>query len=432
MFKMNGRWGATQAAMFRMALRGILMHKLRSLLTVLGLVFGVASVIVMLAVGEGASRQAQRQIEALGVNNIIVRTRKPTSNDQEINFRSFEQAYGLTYDDLRRISDTINTAVRVTPLREFPQEVRYAAESLDARMVGVHPSYFATNRLKVARGRFLEPTDLENRSNVCVIGEEIATKVFRGRSPVGKSIQVGNRHFFRIVGVQGYKTPSAGAGSSLSAQDLNRDVVIPLTTDRSRVGDVIERREQGSFSRQRLELSQITVQVRDRTLVKSTASAMEGLLAKFHPRQDYAITIPLDLLEQAQATQRIFNFVLGATAAISLLVGGIGIMNIMLATVSERTREIGIRRALGAKQGDIILQFLIETASLSLFGTGLGVVIGLAAPMLVSFLSGMETVVTPWSILVAACVSLTVGIVFGIYPARQAARLDPIEALRRA
>lgn len=418
-------------AMFGTAIRGVLMHKLRSMLTVLGLVFGVASVIVMLAVAEGASRQAQRQIEALGVNNIIVRTTKPTDTDSEIDYNSFEQNFGLTYNDLRRIQETMTSIVSITPLREFPQEARYGAQSLDVRLVAVHPSYFEANRIEIVRGRSLEPADLEQRSNVCVVGEEVAKKIFRNRSPLGKSIQVANQHFFRIIGVQGYKTPSAGVGSSLSAQDLNLDIVIPLTTDRSRIGDVIERREQGSFSRQRLELSQVTVEVVDRYQVKSAAAALEGLLAKYHPQRDYAITVPLDLLEQAQATQRIFNFVLGATAAISLLVGGIGIMNIMLATVSERTREIGIRRALGAKQSDIIFQFLIETASLSLFGTGIGVVLGLAAPSLVAYLSGMETVVTFWSIIVAAAVSLSVGIISGIYPARQAARLDPIEALRR-
>ncbi len=419
-------------ALFRTAIRGVLLHKLRSMLTVLGLVFGVASVIVMLAVAEGASRQAQNQIAALGVNNIIVRSEKPTVTESDIDYQSWEQDYGITYDDLRRIKETMTDVVSVTPLREFPQEARYGAENIDARLVGVYPNYFEMNRITLARGRFLEPADLESRANVCVVGEEIATKVFRGKSPLGKSIQVDNRLFFRIVGVQGYKTPSGGVGSSLSAQDFNRDVVIPLTTDRSRIGDVIRRREQGSYSAQRLELSQVTIEVSDRHHVKSTAAAMEGLLAKYHPNKDYAITVPLDLLEQAQATQRIFNFVLGSTAAISLLVGGIGIMNIMLASVSERTREIGIRRALGAKQSDIIVQFLIETASLSLFGTAIGVLVGLAAPALVAYLSGMETVITGWSVLVAAAVSLGVGIVFGIYPARQAARLDPIEALRRA
>lgn len=418
-------------AMLSTSVRGVLMHKLRSALTVLGLVFGVASVIVMLAVAEGASRQAQRQIEALGVTNIIARSVKPSVGSEDIDYRNFQQEFGLTYDDLRRIRETLVSAVSVTPLREFPQEARYGAQALDARLVAVHPTYFENNRIEIVLGRALEPMDLQLRANVCVVGEDIARDVFLGKSPIGKSIQIANTHFFRIVGVQGYKTPSAGVGSSLSAQDFNKDVVIPLTTDRSRIGEIITREEQGSFSRQKLEISQITVEVENRHQVKSTAAALEGLLAKFHPQKDFAITIPLDLLEQAKATQRIFNFVLGATAAISLLVGGIGIMNIMLATVSERTREIGIRRALGAKQSDIIFQFLIETASLSIFGTSIGVIVGLAAPNLVSYLSGMDTQVTFSSVVIASVVSLLTGIVFGIYPARQAARLDPIEALRR-
>ncbi len=420
------------SAMFSAALKSVLMHKLRSLLTVLGLVFGVASVIVMLAVAEGASRQAQDQIASLGVKNIIIRSVKPTTNESDIAQRSFEEVYGLTYNDLRRIEETIDSVVNLTPLREFPQEARYGANAMDVLVVGAYPSYFETNRIAFARGRELEPLDLKQRRNVCVIGEDVAKEIYPSVSPIGKSIQIGNEHFFRIVGVQRYKTPSAGVGSSLSAQDLNKNVVIPLTTDRSRIGDVIERRQQGSFSRERLELSQITVETKSRHVVKSTASALQGLLAKYHPRQDYAITVPLDLLEQAQATQRIFNFVLGSTAAISLLVGGIGIMNIMLATVSERTREIGIRRALGAKRSDIVFQFLIETASLSLFGTLMGVALGLLAPFLVSKISGMDTIITGWSVLVAAGVSLTIGIGFGIYPARQAAQMDPIEALRHA
>ncbi len=419
-------------AIFGTSLRGVLMHKLRSVLTILGLVFGVASVIVMLAVAEGASRQAQKQIEALGVNNIILRSKKPSNTGEEVNFRSFEQNFGLTYSDLRRIEETLTDVTSVTPLREFRQEARYGAQSIDARMVGVYPSYFESNKIDIVRGRPIEPADMKLRSNVCVIGEDIAKKVFQGKDAIGKSIQVDNTHFFRVVGIQGYKTPSAGIGSSLSATDQNQDILIPLTTDRSRVGDVITRRQQGSFSRERIEISQITVGVIDRHHVKPIAAALQGLLAKYHAQDDYAVTIPLDLLEQAQATQRIFNFVLGATAAISLLVGGIGIMNIMLASVSERTREIGIRRAIGAKQSDIIFQFLVETATLSLFGTFVGVGVGLAAPMMVAYLSGMETVVTVWSVVVASAVSLTVGIVFGIYPARRAAKLDPIEALRHS
>jgi putative ABC transport system permease protein len=417
--------------MFFTAIRSVLMHKLRSFLTILGLVFGVASVIVMLAVAEGASRSAQEQIALLGVNNVIVRSVKPAV-DAPVDFRSFILDYGLKYDDLRRIRETLPSVVRVTPLREFVHEARYNDATLDARLVGADPSYFEVNKLQLARGRFLDSSDVKTRQNVCVIGETVAKEIYRGESALGKAIQVNSKHFFRVVGVLMYRTPSAGVGSSLSAQDLNRDIVIPLSTDQSRMGDVLSKRQQGSFSRQRLELSQITIEVADRYQVKATATALDGLLAKYHPNKDYAITVPLDLIEQAQATQRIFNFVLGATAAISLLVGGIGIMNIMLASVSERTREIGVRRALGARQRDIVTQFLVETAFLSLAGTVIGLGLGILAPPLVSYFSGMNTVVSTWSLFIAAAVSIVVGISSGIYPARRAAKLDPIEALRHS
>ena len=419
--------------MMHMALRSLRMHKLRSFLTVLGLVFGVASVIVMLAVAEGANRETQRQIESLGVNNVIIRSLKPveSGNDPVSRRNRFEMSYGLTYNDLRRIEETITSAVAATPLREFKDEARFSKNKAEARIVGACPGYLSGNRLTLARGRFIEDTDLKYNANVCVIGEGLAKDLFQHRSPIGKSIQVANQNFFRVVGVTGYRNPSAGIGSSLSAQDYNMDVYIPLTTDRSRHGDVIMKIELGSFSRTRIELSQITVQVRERDLVKPTAEAIESLVGRYHPNRDFAITIPLDLLEQAQATQRIFNVVLGATAAISLLVGGIGIMNIMLASVSERTQEIGIRRALGARQSDIILQFLVETATLSIIGTIIGIAVGLATPSAVSYFSGMETQITWWSVAIAAIVSFATGIAFGIYPARRAALMDPIEALRR-
>ena len=418
-------------AMFRSSVRSLLMHKLRSLLTVLGLVFGVASVIVMLAVAEGASSEAQRQIEALGVTNIIARSTKPAEGVENTNWRDFSLTYGLTYEDMRRIRSTLHTVKSATPLREFVHKVRHVSQEMDARVVGIHPNYLDTNRLVLARGRFIDDDDLKFRRNVCVLGAEVASKLFRYESPIGKSIQVASRISFRVVGVTQARNPSAGIGSSLAAQDYNMDVYIPLTTDRARIGEVLVNEEKGNFSAERLELSQITLQVEDKMEVQPTAEALKGLLMRFHPLQDYAVTVPLDLLEQARKTQRIFNFVLGATAAISLLVGGIGIMNIMLATVSERTQEIGIRRALGARQRDIIVQFLVETSVLSLLGTFIGLLVGLLAPSFVSWMSGMKTQVTPWAPAVAVLVSFTVGITFGIYPARQAARLDPIEALRR-
>lgn len=416
-----------------MAMRSLQMHKLRSALTVLGLVFGVASVIVMLAVAEGANRETLQQIESLGVKNVIIRSVKPaTNNNAQISFRNFESSYGINYDDLRRIEETIPTLVNAAPMREFVQIARFGDAKFEtARVLGVRPSYFRSNRLTLAQGRFLEELDERNSTNVCVIGYELAQQLFRNRNPIGQSIQVANLHYFRVVGVSRYRPPSAGIGSSLSAQDYNFDIYIPLSTDRNRIGPTLLKLEQGSFSLTRLELSQITVEVGDREEVRETASALSGLMRRYHPAEDYAITIPLDLLEQAKATQRIFNIVLGATAAISLLVGGIGIMNIMLASVSERTQEIGIRRALGAKQLDIIAQFLVETATLSLIGTLIGILVGLAAPFVVTWVSGMETRVTFWSVLIATAVSFSVGIIFGIYPAQRAARLDPIEALRR-
>jgi len=363
------------------------------------------------------------------VKNIICRSIKPTDALEQTSWDALE--YGLKYEDLDRIKETISTVVDATPYREFMHDARHQDQNLDARVVGVHPNYADTNGLTVAQGRFIQPGDLKHLRNICVIGSELAEKLFRHQSPIGRSVQVANRHYFRVVGVTQYRTPSGGVGSSLSAEDFNRDIYIPLTSDRARIGEVLRRIQQGSYVEEKLQLSQITVQVDSVDNVKPTARVLNGLLAKTHKNTDFVIVTPLDLLEQAEAAQRVFSVVLGSTAAISLLVGGIGIMNIMLASVSERTREIGIRRALGARQKDIVMQFLFETLVLSGIGTLIGLALGLCAPMLVSWMSGMRTEVTLWSVLIAVLVSFAVGMVFGIYPARAAAKLDPIEALRR-
>ena len=418
--------------LFSVAIRSLLLHKLRSFLTVLGLIFGVASVIVMLAIAEGASLEAQRQIEMLGVQNIILRSQLPSDDveKKDSSNDSFVLVYGLTYDDLDRIRTTIPTVDSVTPLREFKQQVRYLDRDLEGRVVGVTPEYLKMNNLRMSQGRFIEQVDLTQLANVCVIGFELAEKLYPFDNPIGRSVRVGPSHYYRIVGVSSFKAPSAGTGSSLNAQEFNKDVYIPITTDRARFGEMLIHEKSGSRSVERIELTQITVRVSRRDQIKPTAEVLDGLLAQFHPNKDYAVTVPLELLERAEETKRIFNVLLGSTAGISLLVGGIGIMNIMLATVTERTREIGIRRAIGARRSDIIWQFLIETALLSLVGGLLGVAVGLVTPSIVSWLSGRTTIIVFWSPIAALIVAMLVGVGFGVYPARRAAMLDPIEALR--
>jgi putative ABC transport system permease protein len=387
----------------------------------------------MLAIAEGASLEAQRQIASLGATNVIIRSNKPVKDEnpsKQENNESYILTYGLTYTDYDRILATIPTVKGVTPLREFVKKVRHLEREIEGRIVGVNPDFLKLTGQQTVEGRFLTDADLFYRANVAVVGSQAAEKLFPYGDPVGKTIRVAEDHYFLIVGATSYKAPSAGTGSSLAAQDFNRDIYIPLTTDRARFGEVLESETQGSFTAEKIELSQITVTVDSMENVKKTAAALDSLLGQFHKKKDYLITVPLELLEKAEATQRIFNLVLGSIASISLLVGGIGIMNIMLATVSERTREIGIRRAIGARRRDIIEQFLIETTVMSSSGGLIGVVLGLAAPPIVSYLSGMPVVIRPWSPVIAFFIAVTIGIVFGVYPARRAAMLDPVEALR--
>jgi putative ABC transport system permease protein len=416
--------------LWRLGLKSIAVHRLRSSLTGLGIVLGVASVIAMLAVGEAARLQAIQQIQDLGATNIIARSVKPPEDDKKNNKTQWTLAYGLTLQDMDRIAATIPTVKAVTPLREFRKDIRYFDRKLEGRVVGVTPDFLALNRLRLQVGRFISDLDNERFTNVAVLGAEAAEILFPVEDPIGRSIHVGESHDYTVIGVTERRAPSAGVGGSLSAQDYNRDVYIPFATDQVRFGKTLVTFRPGSREVNRLEISQLTIAVDRMEHVKKTAEIVQGLIDQFHTQKDTAITVPLDLLEKAEQTQRLFTIVLGAIASIALIVGGIGIMNIMLATVTERTREIGIRRALGAKRRDIAVQFLIEAVLLSSAGGVLGVGLGMAVSHLMTRFFTFPTVIQPWSPVLAFAVSVAVGLISGTYPARRAATMDPIEALR--
>lgn len=412
-----------------LGIRSLTLHKLRSMLTAIGIVLGVASVIVMVAIGEAARFQAVDQIKQLGATNIIVRSVKPTEDTRE-NTQERLLRYGLTKEDLQRIVTTIPSVVSATPFREFRKDLRFLDRKLEGRVVGVTPNYLALNGLEVSSGRFINHLDDQQFANVAVIAADVAETLFPFSDPIGRSLRVDNTQYYRIVGVTNRRAPSAAIGTSLSAQDYNRDVYIPFMTDKVRFGEILIYQRAGGWEMEQLEITQITVAVDRMEHVKKTSQIIEGLLEQFHDRDDSEITVPLDLLERAQQTQRTFTMVLGSIALVALVVGGIGIMNIMLATVTERTREIGIRRALGAKRLDITWQFLTETIVLSAVGGLVGIGVGLASSYSVTHFIDLPTLIPVWAPVVAWTISVAVGVVFGLYPARRAAMMDPIEALR--
>jgi putative ABC transport system permease protein len=414
--------------LIRLSLQSVLLHRLRSTLTMLGIVLGVGSVIAMLAVGEAARYEAVRQIQELGAANIILRTIKPLEQKREGD--SFILSYGLTSADRERIEQTIPTVVSVMPVREFPMEMRYHERKVEGRMVAVQADYLGLNRLHIARGRFITDRDNSEFENVAVLGADIVERLFPVEDPIDKCIRLAENHYYRVVGVMERKAITTGTGTSLGGQNYNLDVYIPFETDRVRNGPLLTQYKSGTFKAERLEISQLTVVVDRMENVKKTAEIIQLTLDQFHTDKDTEVTVPLDLIEQAEKAQRIFTLVLGAIAGISLLVGGIGIMNIMLATVTERTREIGIRRALGAKRRDVALQFLVETMTLSSAGGLFGIAVGVALTFIVTHWFGFPAILSLWSVLLAFTVSLVVGLIFGTFPAYSAARLDPIEALR--
>jgi putative ABC transport system permease protein len=348
--------------------------------------------------------------------------------------------YGLTYSDVARMRDTIPSVEIIVPCRIIRMDVWRFSHRINCDINGTVPWYPEMRNHHVARGRFFSEDEQDANENVCVLGNAMTDVLFPIDDPIGKTVRVGS-DYYRVIGTMEPKATTV-QGTSGNATQNNQgngngagagspyEMYIPLSAAKSRFGETLMTRSSGSFTAERVELHEVTVKVARIEDVIETWNIIRDMLPATHKKSDYDIIVPLDLLQQAERTKRIFNIVLGAIAGISLLVGGIGIMNIMLATVTERTREIGIRRALGAKRRDIIMQFVVETVLLSSTGGIIGVLLGLAIPFFISYFADLVTIVRFWSPALAFSISALVGVVFGIYPAMRAANMDPVEALR--
>ena len=417
----------------QVGVKSIYSHGLRSLLTVLGIVIGVAAVIAMLAVSEGASFEAQRQFRDLGASNILLKSVKPAEVEESSN-SGFgpPQAivYGLTQADITTIRDTIPGINNVIGSRIVKKNLWNGGNSINSDVVGTAVDYPSSRSYNLRAGRFFSDAELRDHANVIVLSDEVARVLFPIDNPLGQSVRI-DSDYYNIVGImepEGFSNLGQNqAGSSNAAPSR---VFIPFTSSKSRFGETTTRQTAGGVESETVELHEAIIQVDTQELVIQVGEVIDSILARRHKDVDYAIEVPLALLRQAEESALRDQIVAGAIAGISLLVGGIGIMNIMLASVTERTREIGIRRALGAKKRDIILQFLIEAVILSGVGGLIGVALGIIIPFVISAFWGMTTIVTPLAPLLAFTISALIGVVFGIYPSMRAADMDPVEALR--
>ncbi len=412
------------------ALRNLMRHKLRSLLTALGIIFGIASVISMVSAGEGARREILEQIKELGTNNIIINAVKPPA---EQNTKKTQESqllrYGLTFRDLRQIRETMPTITDALPVHDVKEWLWFKSRRVESRIRGVTPPYFDRLHLVPMLGRTLDDEDERARARVCVVRARVLREARYVGDPLKLQLKIG-AEYYRVVGVLPDYAGKNPDRSILGIDDRALEVYVPFETVVDRLGLTKGSQDTGTYEYSRVELHQIVCTVDREENVTAAARGIQAILTTFHPRKDYEVAVPVELLQSRAQAQRTFDIVLPVIAGIALLVGGIGILNIMLASVTERTREIGIRRAIGASQWDITMQFLVETVTLALVGGLLGVGLGVVGVYGIEQFTDWKPVITPGAVLLSLGISCCTGIVFGIYPARRAAMMDPVQALR--
>ncbi len=417
------------AEIFLLGLANLRRNKLRSFLTMLGMIFGVGSVIAMLSVGAGARAEILARIGQLGVRNIIVNSVKPPAEKKAQSNESNVDRYGLTFADEEMIRAVCPTVERVLPVNLVRKPVWHGSTRVDASVRGVLPVHQQMFHFKVGRGRAFTAIDDATEEKVCIVRRSLVRELGLLRDPLGMTVRIGSFPF-EIIGVLEDEQFASPTRKALALDDRAHEVYVPYSTSMRTFGTGTYVRKGGTEERSIVELDQMIVTATSDDLVYPTARTLKAILARLHPRKDYEIVIPLELLEQSEKTQAVFSVVMVLIAAISLVVGGIGIANIMLATITERTREIGVRRALGATRADILLQFLTETAAIGMVGGLFGCLFGVGVIWVLIHTTGWNAVIEPHYVVVSLAISAAVAVVSGIYPARRAARLDPITALR--
>jgi putative ABC transport system permease protein len=405
----------------RLGFENLLLHRLRSALTMLGIIFGVAAVVSMLSIGAGARQKVMALIEQMGVHNLIIEAKETTEWQAHNKIRQISP--GLTLQDYRVIRDDVGDIVASTPRKRMTPSKTIPKSQQDVPIVyGVNPSYTKIAGLHVLEGSFFDEDEEKRAAPVCVLGAAAKSSLFGASDPVGQYVKI-NEQWFRVIGLASPQLSAQTDVAGIPNQDLNNIIYVPLSAAIFRLED--------TYSDLRDEIDGIYLNLRDNADLPGVAQVVRAILdSSHHAAGDFSLLVPAELLAEQKRTERLFNAVMVAIASISLLVGGIGIMNIMLASILERTREIGVRRAVGARQSDIVRQFVVEAMIISFVGGSFGIVFGFVMSRLIAWLAGWSTIVTASSIFLAFFVSITVGLVFGIYPAMKAARLDPVEAIR--